>query len=107
MLVVTPSTNQLNSVFISKMGQGVFWATMQIATGSGFDNAGGTPLPVSKVSIPPALGERNGNLLLAHRLRRWPSSKPTLGQHLMFAGMGSIQVACKWVIRSENQSAST
>ena len=28
----------------------------------------------------------NVGLLLAHRLRRWPNSKPTLGQRLMFAG---------------------
>ena len=26
-------------------------------------------------------------LLLAHRLRRWPNSEPTLDQCLMFAGM--------------------
>ena len=29
----------------------------------------------------------NVGLLLAHRLRRWANSKPTLGQRLMFAGM--------------------
>ena len=29
----------------------------------------------------------NVDLLLAHRLRRWPNSKPTLGQRLMFAGV--------------------
>ena len=28
----------------------------------------------------------NVGLLLAHRLRRWPYSKPTLGQRLVFAG---------------------
>ena len=28
----------------------------------------------------------NVGLLLAHRPRRWPNSKPTLGQHLIFAG---------------------
>ena len=28
----------------------------------------------------------NAGLLLVHRLRRWPSSKPALGQRLMFAG---------------------
>ena len=28
----------------------------------------------------------NFGLLLAHRLRRWSNSKPTLGQRLMFAG---------------------
>ena len=28
----------------------------------------------------------NVGLLLAHRLRRWPNSKPTLGQRLMFGG---------------------
>ena len=28
----------------------------------------------------------NVGLLLAHRLRRWPYSKPTLGQRVMFAG---------------------
>ena len=26
-------------------------------------------------------------LLLAHSLRRWPNSEPTLAQRLMFAGM--------------------
>ena len=30
----------------------------------------------------------NVGLLLAHRLRRWPNSKPTLAQRLMFAGCG-------------------
>ena len=29
----------------------------------------------------------NAGLLLAHRLRRWPNSKPTLAQRLMFAGL--------------------
>ena len=29
----------------------------------------------------------NVGLLLAHRLRRWPNSKPMLGQRLMFAGL--------------------
>ena len=28
----------------------------------------------------------NVGLLLVHRLRRWPNSKPTLGQRLIFAG---------------------
>ena len=28
----------------------------------------------------------NVGLLLAHRLRRWPNSQPTLGQRLIFAG---------------------
>ena len=32
----------------------------------------------------------NVGLLLAHRLRRWPTSKPTLGQRLMFAGNEQI-----------------
>ena len=29
----------------------------------------------------------NVGLLLAHRLRRWPNSKPALDQRLVFAGM--------------------
>ena len=33
-------------------------------------------------------------LLLAQRLRRWPNSKPTLGQHLMFAGMKQLSGSC-------------
>ena len=28
----------------------------------------------------------NVSLLLGHRLRRWPNSKPTLSQRFMFAG---------------------
>ena len=40
-------------VIISKLGQGVFLAARRIATGSGFEHAGGTPLPISKASIPP------------------------------------------------------
>ena len=43
-------TQSTNSVFISKLGQGVFLAMGQIPTGSDFDNAGGTPLPISKAS---------------------------------------------------------
>ena len=31
-------------------------------------------------------------LLLAHRLRRWPNSKPALGQRLMFAAQGYISL---------------
>ena len=30
----------------------------------------------------------NVGLLLAHRQRRWTSSKPTLGQRILFAGLG-------------------
>ena len=32
----------------------------------------------------------NVGLLLTHRLRRWPNSKPKLGQRLMFAGEGEL-----------------
>ena len=33
----------------------------------------------------------NIGLLLAHRLRRWPNSKPALAQRLMFAWRSDIQ----------------
>ena len=42
----------LNSVFISKLGQGVFLAARRIGTGLGFEHAGGTPLPISEASTP-------------------------------------------------------
>ena len=35
------------------VGQGVFLAARRIGTGSGFEHAGGTPLPISKASTPP------------------------------------------------------
>ena len=38
---------------ISKLGQGGFLAARRIETGSGFERAGGTPLPISKASTPP------------------------------------------------------
>ena len=34
-------------------GTGVILAARRIGTGSGFDHARGTPLPISKASIPP------------------------------------------------------
>ena len=40
-------------MLISKLGQGFFLAVRRIATGSGFEHAGGTPLPISKASILP------------------------------------------------------
>ena len=29
--------------------------------------------------------------MLAHRLRRWPSIKPALGQRLVFAGLAALR----------------
>ena len=48
-----PNYTILNSVLISKLGQGAFLAARRIGTGSGFEYAGGTPLPISKASTPP------------------------------------------------------
>ena len=46
----------INLVLISKLDQGVFLATRRIATGSGFEHAGGTPLPIiMRVPPPPRL----------------------------------------------------
>ena len=36
-----------------KIETGCILAMRRIATGSGFEHAGGTPLPISKASIPP------------------------------------------------------
>ena len=35
----------------------------------------------------------SAGLLLAHRLRRWPNSKQTLGRRLMIAGRGLPDIA--------------
>ena len=36
----------------------------------------------------------NVGLMLAHRLRRWPNIRPTLGQHLVFAGLDQLAGGC-------------
>ena len=40
----------------------------------------------------------NGGLMLAHRLRRWPSIRPALDQRLVFAGLraGLLVVTTGW-----------
>ena len=44
----------------------------------------------------------NVGLLLGQRRRRWPYSKPTLGQRLMFAGIvwgcHCVDIFCKWLL---------
>ena len=40
-------------MLISKLDQGVFLAASRIGAGTGFEHAGGTPLPISKASTPP------------------------------------------------------
>ena len=35
----------------------------------------------------PQLSRSNAGLMLGHRLRRWPSIKPALGERLVFAGL--------------------
>ena len=41
-------------------------------------------------------------LLLAHCLRRWPNSKPTLGQRLIFAGLHTFMQEEKPEISDDN-----
>ena len=42
-----------------QIGKGVFLAARRIETGSGFEHAGGTPLPISKSNTPPPPGYVN------------------------------------------------
>ena len=44
----------------------------------------------------------NVGLLLAHRLRRWPNSKPTLAQRLTFAGLLDTEQSWPFTICLKN-----